>query len=155
QELTVIAWLWARTVASPNPTCKGAHVPLVRSFDLSTKKGKHAWVVPIIDHANATYRFEVRVGAGAPPDGTIGKKGDRCLLTGVPIPREHIRPEVQARRLNYRLLAIAVEVPKGRLYLSPTPDHELLALNVNAPDGVGDIEIVGDPRYLTPISYGM
>ena len=25
-ELTVIAWLWARTVASPNPACKGAHV---------------------------------------------------------------------------------------------------------------------------------
>ena len=32
QELTVIAWLWARTVPSPNPAANGAHVPLVRSF---------------------------------------------------------------------------------------------------------------------------
>ena len=39
-EATVIAWIWARTVPSPNPACGGAHVPLVRSFWLSKKKGK-------------------------------------------------------------------------------------------------------------------
>jgi putative DNA methylase len=32
QELTAIAWLWARTVASPNPAANSAHVPLVGSF---------------------------------------------------------------------------------------------------------------------------
>ena len=44
-EATVMAWLWARTVKCPNPAC-GADMPLVRSFDLSTKKGKQAWVEP-------------------------------------------------------------------------------------------------------------
>ena len=49
-EATVIAWLWARTVKCPNPAC-GAEMPLVRSFALSTKKGKQAWVEPIVDTA--------------------------------------------------------------------------------------------------------
>src|SRR5271166_6389314 len=31
QELTVIAWLWARTIQCPNPSCR-ARAPLVRSF---------------------------------------------------------------------------------------------------------------------------
>ncbi len=38
-EATVIAWLWTRTVTCPNPACS-AKMPLVRSFYLSTKKGK-------------------------------------------------------------------------------------------------------------------
>jgi putative DNA methylase len=62
KELTVIAWLWARTVASPNPAAQGAHVPLVRSFFLSTKKGKQAWVEPVIDRTTNSYRFGVRTG---------------------------------------------------------------------------------------------
>nr|WP_297085891.1 DUF1156 domain-containing protein [Thermoleptolyngbya sp. C42_A2020_037] len=49
-EATVIAWLWARTVKCPNPAC-GCQMPLVRSFQLSTKKGKEAWVEPeVINH---------------------------------------------------------------------------------------------------------
>ena len=44
----MIAWLWARTVHCPNPAC-GARMPLVSSFWLSKKRGKKAWVEPIID----------------------------------------------------------------------------------------------------------
>ena len=40
QELTVIAWLWARTVASPDPMMRRKHVPLASSFVLSSKKGR-------------------------------------------------------------------------------------------------------------------
>src|SRR5579885_2390666 len=62
-QATVIAWLWARTVASPNPAAGGAHVPLVSSFMLSTKEGKKAWVEPVIDpKAPDGWRFEVRSG---------------------------------------------------------------------------------------------
>ncbi len=50
---TVIAWLWARTVKCPNPAC-GAMMPLVRSFDLSKKKGRQAWVEPIVEHPTPT-----------------------------------------------------------------------------------------------------
>ncbi|MCI0541995.1 MAG: DUF1156 domain-containing protein [Verrucomicrobiales bacterium] len=154
-EATVIAWLWARTVASPNPAAKGAHVPLVRSFWLSTKAGKKAWVEPVVDQGTMTYRFEVRTGTGEPRAGTISKSGDVCLITGAPMTRQYIRFEGKAGRLGARLMAIVVEGPTGRTYVSPSDEHERLAANVETPDNVPDTDIVGDTRYLTPTSYGM
>ncbi|RMG72199.1 MAG: DUF1156 domain-containing protein, partial [Chloroflexi bacterium] len=56
---TVIAWLWARTVKSPNPAVD-AHVPLMRSFVLSKKKGHEYWAKPIVDGERV--RFEVVKG---------------------------------------------------------------------------------------------
>ena len=38
QKLTVIAWLWARTVKSPNPAYSHVEVPLASTFILSTVK---------------------------------------------------------------------------------------------------------------------
>ena len=49
QKLTVIAWLWARTVKSPNPAFSHVDVPLVSTFILSNKEGKEAYVQPVID----------------------------------------------------------------------------------------------------------
>jgi len=154
-EATVIAWLWARTVASPNPAAKGAHVPLVRSFWLSTKAGKKAWVEPVVDQKTMTYSFETRDGLGEPRPGTIGKKGDVCLLTGSPMTREYIRSEGMAKRIGFRLMAIAVEGQNKRIFLPPTAEQEQLALEVELPRSVPDMDIIGDTRYLTPVSYGM
>ena len=60
QSLTVIAWLWARTVKSPNPAFATVEVPLASTFMLSTKAGKEAYVEPVIE--NCSYRFTVKVG---------------------------------------------------------------------------------------------
>jgi putative DNA methylase len=125
-EATVIAWLWARTVASPNPAAKGAHVPLVRSFWLSTKPGKKAWVEPVVNQSTMTYRFEVRTGDGEPCAGTVSRNGGICLLTGSPMPLEYVRTEGKAGRLGARLLAIVALGKRGRIYLSPFPEHEHL-----------------------------
>ena len=40
RKLTVIAWLWARTVRSPNPAFADVEVPLASTFILSKMKGK-------------------------------------------------------------------------------------------------------------------
>ena len=48
KKLTVIAWLWARTVKSPNPAFAQVDVPLASTFMLSTKAGKEAYVEPVI-----------------------------------------------------------------------------------------------------------
>lgn len=154
-EATVIAWLWARTVASPNPVAKGAHVPLVRSFWVSTKAGKKAWVEPVVDKSNMAYRFEVRTGTGEPRAGTVSKKGNVCLLTDAPMTRDYIRSEAKAGRMSARLMAIVADGPKGRVFLPPDEHHEGTALKIQAPSDVPDTDIVGDTRYLTPTTYGM
>lgn len=126
-EATVIAWIWARTVPSPNPACNGAHVPLVNKWWLSKKKGKEAWVEPVIDHQNNTYRFEIRTGKGKPMDGTVNRRGGTCLLSGVPMPFDYIRSEGKAGRMKARLMAIVADGPNGRVYLPPTAEHEEIA----------------------------
>src|SRR5690606_27999620 len=65
QKLTVIAWLWARTVKSPNPAYANVDVPLASTFMLSTKAGKEAYVEPVVE--GDRYRFTVKVGT--PPAG--------------------------------------------------------------------------------------
>ena len=40
RKLTVIAWLWARTVKSPNPAFADVEVPLASTFMLSTEEGQ-------------------------------------------------------------------------------------------------------------------
>ena len=124
----IIAWIWTRTVASPNPVAKGALVPLVRSFWLSNKPGKKCWIEPVVDLATTSFRFEVRTGSGAPPNGTISRNGGICILTGIPIPFEYIRSEGRAGRLGVRLMAVVADHSSGRVYLSPTQEEETLAL---------------------------
>lgn len=127
-EATVIAWLWARTVRSPDPLAKGAMVPLVSSFMLSTKPGRKAWVEPVIDpEAPEGYRFEVKTGTPTPEDEERLKKGTKsakaqafvCLLSGSPVERTYIQQEGKAGRLGVRLMAVVAEGARSRIYLAP------------------------------------
>ena len=129
QQLTVIAWLWARTVRSPNPAFSHVEVPLATTFVLSRKPGKEAYIEPVVD--GGSYRFSVRMGV--PPESAVnGTKlargaNFRCVLSGSPIEQTHIRGEFVAKRAGERLMAIVAEGKGCRVYLSPTPEHESIA----------------------------
>lgn len=129
QELTVIAWLWARTVSSPNPAFAGCQVPLAASFVLSSKKGKEAWVAPQIDGKH--YRFTVKTGT--PPEeaknGTKAARGANfiCLLSGSPIDGKYIKNEGINGRMGAKLMAVVAEGKKGRVYLPPSEEMEQIA----------------------------
>jgi putative DNA methylase len=122
---TVIAWLWARTVKSPNPAVD-AHVPLVRSFILSKKKGRECWAKPIVE--NGRVCFEVT--PGLPPkgyDGTVDRRGAVCIISNEPIRFEYIRAEGKAGRMGAMLMAIITEGKNGRNYHSPDEWHARVA----------------------------
>ena len=130
QQLTVIAWLWARTVKSPNPAFAAVDVPLASTFMLSTKKGKEAYIEPVIEDDG--YRFTVKVGT--PPEaarrGTkSGGSGSSflCLMSGVPMPFEYLRSEAKAGRMGARLMAVVAAGDRGRVYLEPTAEQEMVA----------------------------
>lgn len=131
RKATVIAWLWARTVRSPDPAAKGAMVPLVSSFLLSTKEGKKAWVEPVIDaSAPDGWRFKVRTGKPTKVEedqikkGTkTGRSGFSCLLTGASVTFDYVRGEANTYGLSQRLMAIVAEGNRERVFLSPTQEH--------------------------------
>ena len=135
RKLTVIAWLWARTVASPNPAAHGAHVPLASSFVLSSKKGREAIVVPVVERDG--YRFTVKSDGLTPEDLTKAKSGTKvsrgsflCVLSGAPIPYSYIDDEANVGRMHARLMAIVAEGDRRRIYLSPDPEQEEIARSV-------------------------
>ncbi|MBK9130404.1 MAG: DUF1156 domain-containing protein [Gammaproteobacteria bacterium] len=156
QVLTVIAWLWARTVKSPNPAFSHVDVPLASSFVLSSKKGNEAYVVPVVE--SDSYVFKVR--AGKPPaeakDGTkIGRGGNfKCLVSETPIPVTEIRRQGQAGTFKQRLMAIVVEGKSGRVYLSPTDEIEAVA-NSAMPSWRPETEINHNPRDIRTQLYGL
>lgn len=129
RSLTVIAWLWARTVKSPNPAFADVEVPLATTFILSKKAGREAYVQPVIEGRG--YRFTVKVGK--PPksaeNGTKLSRGAnfQCLMSGSPISDDYIKAESMAGRMDARLMAIVAEGDRGRVYLAPTPEHEAIA----------------------------
>ncbi len=149
QKLTVIAWLWARTVKSPNPAFAGVDVPLVSTFMLSTKVGKEVYVEPVIEDGG--YRFTVKVGKPGDEEGTkkgtsAGKRGGfRCLMSATPITYDYIRDEGSAGRMGAKLMAIVAEGHRGRVYLTPTAEHEAAA-NKARPDWKPDTPLHGKCR---------
>ncbi|MBN2560621.1 MAG: DUF1156 domain-containing protein [Phycisphaerae bacterium] len=157
-EFAVIAWLWARTVPSPNPACAEAHVPLFRNFWLSTRPGSETWVEPIINCDKRSYSLVVRRGkpaAGFDADrGTVDRKGGRCLLTGVSMPFTHIRAEACAGHMKERLVAMVIDTGRERIYLSPIPEHETAVLSAR-PSWRPDGEMPKKHRNFQPPVYGM
>jgi putative DNA methylase len=153
-ELTVIAWLWARTVKSPNPAFGDVDVPLVRSFVLSSKKGKEAWVEPVIEGDN--YRFEVRVGQqprGA-IEGTVKRTGATCIMSQTAMPFKYVREEGKAGRMGERLMAIVAEGTRGRVYLSPTDEMIQVARSAQ-PDWKPEHNLPVNPRDFKTPNYGL
>ena len=151
---TVIAWLWARTVMSPNPAVN-AHVPLVSSFVLSKKKGRERWAKPIVEGNRV--RFEI--AEGTPPKGQAGtmirRQGARCIISGEPFGFDYIKSEGKAGRIGSQLLAIVTQGKRGRNYHSPDDDHVCTA-NSAKPDWkpTGKLEAKYTQALLVP-AYGM
>ena len=158
QKLTVIAWLWARTVKSPNPAFRQVDVPLASTFMLSTKPGKEAYVEPVIE--NGGYQFTVKVGkpqaAEPAKSGTKLSRGAKfeCLMSGTPIPSDHIYGEAKAGRMGARLMAIVAEGDRGRVYVAPTPEQDEAARNAK-PEWKPDVAMPDNPRWFSPPLYGL
>ena len=157
RKLTVIAWLWARTVRSPNPAFSDVEVPLASSFVLSSRKGKEAYVEPVIEGRG--YRFVVK--AGTPP--TAAKRGTKsggsgsqflCLMSGSPMPFDYLRSEAKAGRMGSLLLAVVADGDRGRVYLNPTAEQAQAALEAR-PNWTPDTDLPARALGFRVQEYGM
>jgi putative DNA methylase len=156
QNLTVIAWIWARTVMSPNPAFSHVSVPLATTFVLSSREGKEVYVQPVIE--GDRYRFTIK-NAAPPPESqggtTAGKrKAFRCLISNAPIDYDYIRTEGKAGRIGQKLMAVVADGANGRVYLEPTAEIEAVAATAN-PDWEPEVMLPNNPRdFKTPL-YGL
>ena len=155
----VVAWLWARTVESPDPAFRGCHVPLVSNFWLSTKPGRKAWLNPIVSKASRTWRFEI--ATGEPDDdavvaaGTKQGRGDfTCILSGAPIPAAYLRAAGKEKRLGCRMLAVVAEGKRGRSYLPVSDAMEALAA-VPVPDAAPTTDLPDEALGFRVQNYGL
>lgn len=149
-EATVIAWLWARTVKCPNPAC-GHEAILVRSFDLSKKKGKEWHVEPVCEGGEV--RFEVAPGK-ATQGGTVNRRGATCVHCGAPIAFDHIREESREGRMGAKLMAIVAEGQRGRIYIAPD-EVQIAAADVPMPDDYPQGKLAYYPGHLNTNVYGL
>jgi len=158
QKLTVIAWIWARTVKSPNPAFSHVDVPLASTFMLSTKTGKEAYVEPIIE--GNSYRFTVKVGKPrnieAAKNGTKLARGAnfKCIMSEAPLKGDYIKAEGVAGRMSTRMMAIVAESNAGRVYIPVTKEMESIETQAS-PEWKPEVIISGSTQYLGVKPYGM
>lgn len=159
EKLPVIAWLWVRTVKSPNPAFSQVDVPLASTFILSNKSGKEAYVQPVVRQSG--YTFTVKLGK-PPVEAKSGTKLSRganfgCLMSNVAIEPTYIKSEAMAGRMGHRLMAIVAEGTRGRVFLSPTDEHEAIAKAATPKDAAAMIHVplANDPRNLWCLQYGL
>lgn len=150
-EATVIAWIWARTVKCPNPAC-GCEMPLVRSFVLSKRRGKEAWVEPIFENGKTSYRVHHQ---GKPKiEGTVNRKGAVCACCGTPVEFPYIREQGKSGKIGSNLCAVVAEGINERIYL-PADLEQLLAAQVGKPEECPDAVLPHNPRDFKTPNYGM
>ena len=149
-QATVIAWLWARTVKSPDPSWNG-HVPLLQTGVLRNRTGKPLlWIEPIVDNDTRTIQYKIREGGNS--KGTMIAYGNAiCVSTGTAIPKEYIKQEAQQGNIGMDLIAIVAESKRGRIYISPEENNIL----PDKPRFFPTSRLSPNSRYMVPALYGM
>lgn len=153
-EHTVIAWIWARTVKSPNPA-NPIETPLVRSWWLSKRKGHEAYVVPHVRGERVAY--EVRHDADGPDtkhDGTRNRRGGVSIADGTPFDSEYIKEQGRSGHLGAQMIAIVGEHSRSRLYLAPS-QNQTDAAQVEHPAEIPGQKLPYDPRNVWTPPYGL
>ena len=119
---TVVAWLWARTVPCINPAC-GLQMPLMKTFQLSKKKGNEHWIRPIVNRVSNTISFAVQPhDMGVPKGGTV-KNGAFCLACNTAVKLSYVREQGKAGKMGKIMTAIVAEGKRQRLFLSASEAH--------------------------------
>ena len=154
EKLTSIAWIWARTVESPDPAWRG-HVPLVASWVLRNKKGKpKVWIEPIIDRQTQTISYRILEGGEPSYKRTVTRGNGRCIATGAAIPVDYVRSEALAGRMGAHMMAIVAYGSSGKAYYEAS-DSDVAAALVETPQDLHFQQFDLYPRSISIHLYGL
>jgi putative DNA methylase len=157
----VIAWIWARTVPSPDPAFSDVNVPIASSFLLSSKAGQETWIEPVVDRHTKTITYLIRHGGTkseleAASQGTKAGRGAnfRCLISDTAITSDYVKQKGRAGEMGQTLLAIVAEGKRKRAFVSPTIEHEEVAFSQVA-NWRPAAKLPNDPRNFWTVDYGL
>lgn len=151
---TAVAWLWARTMKCQNPACD-CLMPLASTFVLSAKKGREAWLEPVVD--GAAVRFVIREGRC--PKGKESNKAGRgarfrCPKCGQLTTDAYVKQRAAEGKLGVQLLCVVADGGSGRRYLPATKEQIRAAESVVFPERPQG-ELPTNPRWFGPPAFGM
>ena len=151
---TVIAWIWARTVPSPDPAFAGVDVPVASSFLLSSKKGKEAFVEPVVAPQAKTITYRIINGGTAEQravakTGTKAKRGAHftCLLSGSAIEPDYVKTCGRKGEMRTQLIAMVAEGQNGRVYIAGNEEH-VNSASIAEPEFKPNIPFLAIPNIL-------
>jgi len=130
----VLAFLYCRSVKCPSEKCD-ADVPLISKYWLCTKKGKQAWLKPIMEEGK--FHFEILTGqvdeksnsslaSGTrmkQETGKVAKAAFVCLFCQTSVKGKYIHDEAEKGRLGFIPLAKVFQNKRGRKYLPFTKEE--------------------------------
>ncbi len=157
---TVIAWIWTRTVPSPDPAFAGIDVPIASSFLLSSKKGNEAFIEPVVDRQAKTITYQIKYG-GTPDEHAAAKTGTKaqrgahftCLLSGSAIEPDYVKACGQKGEMRVHLMAIVADGHRGRIYVAGNEKHLKSAI-LAKPELKTETPLPRHPQYIGVLGYG-
>ena len=154
QAVTVVAWLWARTIPCINPAC-GLQMPLMKTFQLSTKKGNEYWTKPVVDRETNTLSFIVQThNEGVPKQGTVNRTGAHCCVCGTAVRSSYIREQTKADKMGKIMTAIVAEGGRSKLFLSSTEADMQVAQSAEPPRKPPQV-MSNNPTLVSGRGYGI
>ena len=128
ESATVVAWLWARTIPCSNPACD-IQMPLMKTFQVSKKKGNEHWAKPVIDRESNTISFVVQAhDEGVPQGSTVNKNGASCIACGSAVKLPYVREQAKMGKMEEMLIGTVAEGVQRKIFLAPTDEDPRVAL---------------------------
>lgn len=154
KELDVSAWIWARTVKCPNPSC-GCNIPLSSSYDLAKKKGSEAWVESVVEDGIIRFKMHREPNPGGKLKPKVAQTAVfKCPACGEITPDAYVKECGIKHNIDSQLIAVVADNGKKRLYLEATTEQEKAA-QVNAPKNVPHGDLPNFPKRFSPPSFGL
>ena len=149
---TVIAWLWTRTIPCANPAC-GIDMPMMKTFQLSTKANNRHWTKPVIDRETNTISFHIQNHpADVPTEATVDRYGATCVACNTSAKLDYVRQQARESKISEQMTAIVAKGDKKRLFISPTDEHVQVALSAE-PKWKPSQTITKNPK-VSALAYG-
>ena len=156
-----IAWIWTRTVPSPDPAFSQIEVPLCSSFVLSAKKTSEVIVVPQYNKETdqITYHVNTSPTTDELKNASSGTKSGRganfiCLVSGAAITPEYVKGIGRKRGYGHQMIAIVKTNGRGRQYYSACGDDVRLAQS-KIPSWRPETLLSKHPQYMGVSGYGL